>query len=108
VVDLCGRTRLAELAALMRHAALCVTNDSGPMHLAVALGIPVVSAFGPTSPVRTGPYRRPEAVVRVDVPCSPCYIRALRRCPHQHRCMTELTPAMMLGRIDSVLADSVR
>lgn len=103
-VDLGGRTGLAGLAALLRRASICVTNDSGPMHLAVALGIPVVSAFGPTSPLRTGPYRRPEAVVRVDVPCSPCYIRTLRRCPYEHRCMTSLTAAMMIERLEAVLA----
>jgi lipopolysaccharide heptosyltransferase I len=103
-IDICGETRLGALAALIRRAALCVTNDSGPMHLAVALGVPVVSAFGPTNPVRTGPYRRPRSVVRVGVPCSPCYIRTLRRCPHQHRCMTGLSPAMVIERIDEILA----
>ena len=51
------------------------------MHLAVALGTPVVSAFGPTNPVRTGPYRQPRSVVRTGVPCSPCYIRTLQLCP---------------------------
>ncbi len=105
-VDICGRTSLATLAALMRRAAICVTNDSGPMHLAVALGVPVVSAFGPTSPLRTGPYRRPEAVVRVEVPCSPCYIRTLRRCPYEHRCMTSLATAMMIDRLEAVLSAS--
>jgi ADP-heptose:LPS heptosyltransferase len=74
------------------------------MHLAVALDRPVVSVFGPTNPVRTGPYRRPEAVVRADLPCSPCYLRTLRRCPHAHRCMTDVTPAMVLGRIAHVTA----
>jgi ADP-heptose:LPS heptosyltransferase len=74
------------------------------MHMAVSLGLPLVSAFGPTSPIRTGPYGRPEAVVRVEVPCSPCYIRHIRRCPYDHRCMTRLSAAMMIERIDQVLA----
>lgn len=102
VCDLSGRTSLAELVALIRRAALCVTNDSGSMHLAVALGRPVVSVFGPTNPVRTGPYRRPEAVVRADLACSPCYLRTLRRCPHNHRCMTDVSPEMVLDRTEQV------
>ena len=105
-VDICDQTRLSVTAAIMRRAAICVTNDSGPMHMAVSLGLPLVSAFGPTSPIRTGPYGRPEAVVRVEVPCSPCYIRHIRRCPYDHRCMTRLSAAMMIERIDRVLASA--
>ena len=103
-IDLAGETSLGRLAALLQQAAICVTNDSGPMHIAAALGTPVVAAFGPTNPVRTGPYGQPDAVVRAGVPCSPCYIRRLRRCPHQHRCMTTLAPAMMIDRIERTLA----
>jgi lipopolysaccharide heptosyltransferase I len=104
VVDLCGRTTLTELAALIRRAEVCVTNDSGPMHLAAALGRPVVSVFGPTDPVWIGPYRRPDAVVRAGVSCAPCYLRKMRHCPHAHRCMTEVTAATVIERIESVLA----
>jgi len=105
-IDICDKTALAVTGAIMRRAAICITNDSGPMHMAVSLGLPLVSAFGPTSPVRTGPYGRPGAVVRVGVPCSPCYIRTLRRCPYGHRCMTQLTSAMMIERVEKVLAES--
>ena len=104
-IDICGETSLGQLAALIRRATICVTNDSGPMHLAVALGTPVVSAFGPTNPVRTGPYHRPRSVVRTGVPCSPCYIRTLRLCPYDHRCMTSLSTAMIIDRIDDFLAE---
>ena len=78
-VDLAGRTSLRQLVALLEGASLVVANDSGPMHIAAALGRPLVTPFGPTNPVRTGPYRRMESVVRVDIPCSPCYSR---RCSH--------------------------
>jgi lipopolysaccharide heptosyltransferase I len=78
-VDLAGRTNLRQLVALLERAALVVANDSGPMHIAAALGRPLVTPFGPTNPVRTGPYRRIDSVVRVDIPCSPCYSR---RCSH--------------------------
>jgi lipopolysaccharide heptosyltransferase I len=98
--DLSGRTTLSELAALIRRADVCVTNDSGSMHLTVALGRPVVSVFGPTDPVWIGPYGRPEAVVRADVPCAPCYLRELRRCPHGHACMNEVTAAMVIDRVE--------
>ena len=102
-VDLCGRTSVAGLVALIRRAAVCVTNDSGSMHVAVAVGTPVVSVFGPTNPVWIGPYRRPEAVVRADVGCSPCNLRRLSHCPHGHRCIREVTGPMVIDRVDRVL-----
>jgi heptosyltransferase-1 len=107
-VDLCGLTTLSELAALIRRAELCVTNDSGSMHLTVALNRPVVSVFGPTDEVWIGPYRRPEAVVRVSKACAPCYFRQLSDCPHDHACMREVTPSMVIEGIERVLATERR
>ncbi len=83
-VDLSGQTKLSELAALIRRADLCVTNDSGSMHLTVALGRPVVSVFGPTDPLWIGPYGRPDAVVRADRP-APRATSASYRLPAQSR-----------------------
>jgi lipopolysaccharide heptosyltransferase I len=103
VTDLTGETSVGLLAALIARARLCVTNDSGPMHIAVALGTSVVSAFGPTNPVRTGPYGHPESVVRSGIACSPCYIRTLSRCPNGHRCLAELPAAPVLAAIDRAL-----
>ncbi len=103
VFDLSGQTTLSELAALLCRAEVCVTNDSGSMHLAVALGRPVVSVFGPTDPVWVGPYGRPHAVVRADVPCAPCYLRKLGNCPHDHRCMRQVTGAMVVERVRQLL-----
>jgi lipopolysaccharide heptosyltransferase I len=102
--DLSGQTTLSELAALVERASLCVTNDSGSMHLAVALGRPVVSVFGPTDPVWIGPYGRPHAVVRTDLPCAPCYLRRLRGCPHGHACMQEVTTGRVIRCAEEVLA----
>jgi lipopolysaccharide heptosyltransferase I len=108
-VDLCGQTSLTELAALLRSASLCVTNDSGPMHLAVAVGRPAVSVFGPTDPVWIGPYRRPEAVVRADgIGCAPCYLRKRNACPYGHACMEQVTPAMVIERIEHLEARPAR
>lgn len=104
IVDFSGRTALSELAALLRRAEMCVTNDSGSMHLAVALNRPVVSIFGPTDPLWIGPYRRPESVVRAELPCAPCYFRQLRDCPHQHACMNQVTSGMVIERIEQILA----
>ena len=102
-VDLAGMTTLSELAALIRRAALNITNDSGPMHLAVALNRPVISIFGPTDPVWIGPYGRPHAVLHADLPCSPCYLRQLKDCRHEHACMQSVSPLAVIGRAESVL-----
>jgi len=101
-VNLAGETTLSELAALISRATVCVTNDSGPMHLAVALDRPVVSIFGPTDPVWAGPYRRDGAVLRADLPCSPCYLRELSRCMYGHACMRDVSAAAVIERIESV------
>lgn len=82
---LTGRTTLRELLGLLGRAALALTNDSGPMHMANALGVPVVAVFGPTDPRRTGPVQPPSAVVKKDAACWPCLYRS---CPYDHRCMS--------------------
>jgi ADP-heptose:LPS heptosyltransferase len=106
VVDLCGQTTLSELAALIRRSAGCVTNDSGPMHLAVALDRPVVTVFGPTDPLWIGPYRRSGAVLKADPPCSPCYLRELRRCRYDHVCMQAVSADAVIARIETWPADA--
>jgi lipopolysaccharide heptosyltransferase II len=104
--DLCGQTTVAGLVALIRRAAICVTNDSGSMHVAVAVGRPVVSVFGPTNPRWIGPYGRPNSVVRVDVPCAPCNLRRMRSCPNNHICMREVTADMVIERVQRIIASS--
>ncbi len=108
ILDFSGQTTLSELAALIRHAELCVTNDSGSMHLTVALNRPVVSVFGPTDELWIGPYGRPEAVVRVQKECAPCYFRQLKDCPHDHACMRDVTPGMVIACIERVLSGARR
>ncbi len=102
--DLTGKTTPADLGGIIRRATICVTNDSGSMHLATALCTPVVSIFGPTNPAHIGPYRHPDSVVRVDIPCSPCNIRKLVQCPHGHACMEQVTPSMVIERVEASLA----
>lgn len=100
--NLCGKTTLMQLAALMQRAALVITNDSGPMHIAAALDRPLVALFGPTNPIRTGPYRHADSVVRANIDCSPCY---RRQCPHQ-RCLQEMTIEPVLEKAAEQLARS--
>jgi heptosyltransferase-2 len=87
---LAGKTTLQQLKGLISLAHLFVSNDSGPMHLANALRVPLVGIFGPTDPAVTGPFEQPAAVVkRNDVPCWPC---SYRTCPYDHRCMMGIDP----------------
>ncbi len=86
--NLCGKTTLMQLAALFEAANLVIANDSGPMHIACALGRPLVTIFGPTNPIRTGPYGRMETVVRANLDCMPCYSRTCTK--YNHRCLQEL------------------
>ncbi len=86
-IDLDGQTSLRDLATLFRQADLVLTTDSGPMHLAAALGKPVIALFGPTSPGRTGPYGKGHTIIRKDLECSPCF---LKKC-ESRRCMTEIS-----------------
>ncbi len=104
VCDLSGKTTPAELAALIRRAEVAVTNDSGSMHVAASLRKPMVSVFGPTNPVHIGPYQRPESVVRVDLPCSPCNYRRLSQCPFDHACMKQVTSEMVVERVQKIFA----
>jgi lipopolysaccharide heptosyltransferase II len=98
-VNLCGRTSLRQMVALIRRAAVVVTADSTPMHVAVATRRPLVALFGPTNPRRTGPYGRLADVLRLELECSPCYFRRIRQCPHDHRCMKDLTVEAVLDAV---------
>ncbi len=71
-LDLTGKVSLPEMIEWIRLSEMMISNDTGPMHVAAALGKPVVGIFGPTEPRRTGPYGQLQNVVRIDLPCSPC------------------------------------
>lgn len=102
VIDLVGHTSLRQLSALLSLADLVVCHDSGPMHIAAALGKPLVAIFGPTNPVRTGPYGQTCRVVALPVPCAPCY---KRRCPlGHHNCMQQLDVEMVLRNVRELRA----
>ncbi|MCE9581400.1 MAG: lipopolysaccharide heptosyltransferase II [Planctomycetes bacterium] len=86
-VNFSGKTTLPRLAALIARCAVFVTNDTGPMHVAAAVGTPVVAIFGPTDPRTTRPFGGKHTVVQHKVECSPCL---LRECPIDHPCMRDL------------------
>jgi heptosyltransferase-2 len=92
LIDLTGETDLPTLAAALARAAAVVSNDSGAMHIAAAVGVPVAGIFGPTNDQRTSPLphpsHRPAAVIAGDAWCRPC---ELRRCPIDHRCMRSIS-----------------
>lgn len=94
--NLIGRTTLEELIEELRQCALLLTNDTGTMHLATLLGVPVVSVFGSTEPTLTGPLGRRSVVVRHQVECSPCF---LRECPLDFRCMKAVTSAEVAEQV---------
>jgi heptosyltransferase-2 len=87
-IDLTGKTRLLQLAALLERCHLLVSNDTGTMHMATAVGTPVVAIFGSTDPITTGPWGDGHRIVRKDVSCSPCLKRI---CPVDHPCMNLVT-----------------
>jgi heptosyltransferase-2 len=94
-------TTLAELAALVADAALVLTNDTGPRHVAVALSTPVVTVMGPTDPRHTQHLLERQRVLRMPVPCSPCHRRV---CPIDHRCMTRLAPSRVVDAAAELLS----
>jgi len=103
LIDLTGRTSLEALAAVLAVADACVCNDSGAMHLAAAVGTPVIATFGPTNEHATRPLPRPGRGAQVlthDVWCRPCM---LRECPIDHRCMTGISPDHVFTAVTSVL-----
>ena len=102
---LAGQTSVAELLGLLERASLVVSGDSGPLHLAAALGVPVVAIHGPSDPRISGPRSRRSAVVRLNLPCSPCYDATYpAECPlGHHRCMRDLTSARVAGAVEPLL-----
>ncbi len=100
-IDLTGKTAIADLPPLLSQCHLFIGNDSGAMHVAAAVGLPVVAVFGPTDPEGTAPVTPRCSIVQQKPYCSPCF---LRRCPTDHRCMTAITADMLEAAAKSWLS----
>ncbi|MFO1475142.1 MAG: lipopolysaccharide heptosyltransferase II [Verrucomicrobiota bacterium] len=103
-LDLTGKLSLPEMIEWIRLARLMISNDTGPMHVAAAVGTPLVALFGPTEPCRTGPYGQLRESIQVALPCVPCmksqctYVRPLE-------CLRAITPEMVHARAAAALKD---
>jgi lipopolysaccharide heptosyltransferase I len=92
VLNLCGQTSLPEMIEWLRRCALMITNDTGPMHVAAALGVPLIALFGPTDPRFTGPYGQLENVLKNhNLPCAPCF-KSHCTWKNPMECLTAITP----------------
>jgi heptosyltransferase-1 len=101
-----GRTSLKTLGAVFRRASAVLSTDTGPMHIAVAVGTPVVALFGPTAPGYTGPHGDGHVVLRSGVPCSPCYRKVCRTTQVEaHACMLRIDPGQV---VEAVLHQAAR
>jgi ADP-heptose:LPS heptosyltransferase len=94
---------LLEMVEWIRLSELMITNDTGPMHVAAALGTRVVALFGPTEPRRTGPYRQLHNVLQLNLPCVPCL---KRRCTYikPFECLRAIPPAAVFEAVQKRLA----
>lgn len=101
-VNLCGKTGLDEAMDLLAAARLVITNDTGLMHIAAALGTPLLALYGSSTPTFTPPMSEAATILKLDMPCSPCFERT---CPLGHfDCMNRLKPAMVHERVAALLA----
>jgi heptosyltransferase II len=101
-IDLTGKTAIADLPALLSQCHLFLGNDSGAMHVAAAVGLPVVAVFGPTDPDGTAPVTPRASIVQQRPYCSPCFLRC---CPTDHRCMKAVTSEMVEVALRSRLSE---
>ena len=101
-LDLTGKISLPEMVEWIRSSELMITNDTGPMHVAAALGKPLVAIFGPTEPRRTGPYGQLDSAVQSSLPCVPCL---KSRCAYSKplECLRLISPDMILVRVEAKL-----
>lgn len=105
VVDMTGHTSLPEMVEWLRKMRLVITNDTGPMHVAVALGRPVVALFGPTDPRRTGPWKQIESVIQNKISCVPC-MKDFCSNAKPLQCLDEVRPEVVLERARKAVAGS--
>jgi heptosyltransferase II len=100
ITDLTGKTSILDLSVIIANADLVICNDSGPMHIADGLNVPLISLFGPTNPILTGPLGQDSHVIFNQTPCGPCFKRT---CPIDHVCMKGITPEVIFEKAKHIL-----
>ncbi len=100
IINLVGKTSILQLGALLERCEVCLTCDSGPMHIAAAVGTPTVSLFGPTDPVRHKPYGTGHTIIEKPVECRPCYKRTCQRQDTPHLCMKEISIGEVVNALE--------
>ena len=104
-VNMAGKFSLPETGGLLKEMDLLIANDSGPVHMAAAVGTPTLVVFGPTDPLRTGPYGDRHRIASVSLPCQPCFSRACHR--GDVACLTGVTPERVTAMALEMLQRSV-
>ena len=100
VLDLVGKTGLRDLVALFRQLGAAVGSDSGPMHIGAAVGLPIISLWGSTSPLRSAPYGSEQRILQSAIGCSPCY---RKNCPGLGQlCMSDIPAGAVLARLEEL------
>jgi heptosyltransferase-1 len=99
-VNLAGETTLKTLAALYEKTKFLISTDTGPMHMAAAVGTPVIALFGPTAPCRTGPFGSEHKILRSNMKCSPCFKRQCRTID----CMKQISVEQVMDAANSIVS----
>ena len=102
-INLIGKTSILQLGALLERCEVCLTCDSGPMHIAAAVGTPTIALFGPTDPARHKPYGTGHTIIENPVDCRPCYKRTCHRDDAPHLCMTEISTVEVIAALETKL-----
>ena len=102
ILNLCAKTTLTQLAAVLKRATLVISNDSAVMHVAAAVGTPTIAIFGPTAPLKYGPRGRRDVILRKDLACSPC---EKAQCPQARECLKLITADEVYGAALRILTN---
>lgn len=103
VVNLVGKVNILQLGALLERSEVCLTCDSGPMHIAASVGTPCVALFGPTDPVRHQPYGNGHEIIEKQISCRPCYKRKCYRSDIPNLCMKDIKTSEVIEKIAKII-----
>jgi len=102
-INLCGKTNLAVSMGIIKRCNMLISNDSGLMHIAAALGVPTIAIFGSTDPMATGPRGSYFKIIKHDIPCSPCF---RKECPYSLECLYSITPEEVWENMEDMRSET--